>query len=50
MATYVRFIEAQGAQVVPLIIGEERNVTMEKISKLNGILMPGGDSDYYEFG
>ena len=35
---------------MPLIYGEDpANITM-KVSKLNGILYPGGSGNYYEFG
>lgn len=50
MDSYVRFLEAQGAKVVPLIYGEPKEVTLEKLSKLNGIFLPGGGGDYLEIG
>jgi gamma-glutamyl hydrolase len=50
MTAYAQFIEAAGARVVPLVLGEPREVTLEKLSKLNGVLFPGGDGDYLEFG
>lgn len=50
MAAYVKFMEAAGARVVPLILGESETVTLEKISKLDGVLFPGGDGDYIEMG
>lgn len=50
MAAYVKFMEAAGARVVPLIWNEPEDVTMEKLSKLNGVLFPGGDGDYEDFG
>jgi len=50
MAAYVKFMEAAGARVVPLILGEEEAVTLEKISKLDGVLFPGGDGDYIQMG
>ena len=50
MAAYVKFMEAAGARVVPLILGETEEVTLEKISKLDGVLFPGGDGDYIEMG
>jgi gamma-glutamyl hydrolase len=43
-------LESAGARVVPLIRGEPESVTLEKLKKLNGVLMPGGDGDYVEFG
>jgi len=36
--------------VVPLVLGESRDVTLEKLSHLNGVLFPGGDGDYLEYG
>jgi gamma-glutamyl hydrolase len=50
MAAYVKFMEAAGARVVPLIWNEPEDVTMEKLSKLNGVLFPGGAGDYVEYG
>lgn len=50
MAAYVKFMEAAGARVVPLIWDEPEEVTMEKLSKLNGVLFPGGGGDYLEYG
>jgi len=50
MAAYVKFVEAAGARVVPLIWGEPEEVTLDKLSKLNGVLFPGGDGDYDRFG
>ena len=50
MAAYVKFVEAAGARVVPLIWGEPEEVTIDKLSKLNGVLFPGGDNDYDAFG
>ena len=50
MTAYVQFMESAGARVVPLVVGESKEVTLEKLSKLNGVLFPGGDGDYLEFG
>lgn len=50
MAAYVKFMEASGARVVPLIWGEDWNTTLDKLLKINGVLFPGGDGDYVEFG
>jgi len=33
-----------------LILNEPKEVTLDKLSKLNGVLFPGGDGDYYDFG
>ena len=50
MAAYVKWIEGSGGRVVPLIMGEPQEVTMAKLAKVNGVLFPGGDGDYFEFG
>mmetsp|Transcript_23072 Transcript_23072/g.35719 ORF Transcript_23072/g.35719 Transcript_23072/m.35719 type:complete len:94 (-) Transcript_23072:490-771(-) len=39
-----------GARVVPLVMDEPWNTTLDKLSKINGVLYPGGNSDYYDFG
>ncbi|XP_059053807.1 gamma-glutamyl hydrolase A-like [Achroia grisella] len=41
-ASYVKDVEASGARVVPLLIGKSREYYREMMSKLNGILLPGG--------
>ena len=46
MTTYVRAIETWGARVVPLIHGEPEAVTLDKLSKVNGVMLPGGNRDY----
>lgn len=50
MEAYVDFISSAGARIVPLIVGESEEVTLEKLKGLNGVFMPGGDGDYVEFG
>ena len=35
---------------MPLVVGETWDVTLNKIERLNGILFPGGDGDYVEYG
>lgn len=50
MSAYVKWMETAGARVVPLIMGEMVETTFAKMSKMNGILFPGGDGDYYLFG
>ena len=50
MTAYVEFLESAGARVVPLVVGESKEVTLDKLSKLNGVLLPGGDGDYMEYG
>jgi len=50
MLAYAQFMEAAGARVIPLIKTDSQEVTLDKLSKLNGVLFPGGDGDYLEFG
>ena len=50
MAAYVKYLEQAGARVVPLIMGEPEEVTMDKLSKLNGVFFPGGNGDYIDWG
>lgn len=49
MEAYVTFMEAAGARVVPLVIGEDEQVTLDKLSKLSGVLFPGGGGHYTDF-
>ena len=42
MADYAQFLEGSGARVVPIIDTESDEQTLEKLSKLNGVLFPGG--------
>ena len=50
MGAYVRYIQASGARVVPLIQGESEEILLHKLNHINGVLFPGGDGDYYEKG
>lgn len=50
MHSYVDFLQSGGARVVPLVMNEPVDVTVEKLKKLNGVFMPGGDGDYLEYG
>ena len=50
MQAYVEWLEAAGARVVPLIMTDEQSVTDDKLSKLNGVLFPGGAGNYREIG
>jgi gamma-glutamyl hydrolase len=50
MHSYVDFVQSSGARVVPLIVTEDQSVTIEKLSHLNAVLMPGGDGDYLTYG
>jgi gamma-glutamyl hydrolase len=33
-----------------LVVTETEDVTREKLSKLNAVLLPGGDGNYLEYG
>ena len=50
MSSYVKYIEASGARVVPIIYDETKESIDDKLSKLDGILFPGGDGDNYDLG
>mmetsp|Transcript_24645 Transcript_24645/g.38315 ORF Transcript_24645/g.38315 Transcript_24645/m.38315 type:complete len:193 (+) Transcript_24645:282-860(+) len=50
MLDYVRYMEAQGARVVPIINGEDHESIREKLKHLDGVLLPGGDGHYYDTG
>jgi gamma-glutamyl hydrolase len=50
MKSYVDWVEAVGARVIPLINGEDQNVTLDKLSKVNAVIFPGGDGDYLKYG
>jgi len=50
MKSYVTWVEAKGARVIPLVRGEPEPVTLDKLSKVNAVLFPGGDGDYLEYG
>lgn len=50
MAAYVKFFESAGARVVPLIKGETQQQTFDKLSKLNGVVFPGGAGNYRDYG
>jgi gamma-glutamyl hydrolase len=50
MSSYVKYFEAQGARVVPLLITESDDEIFEKLEKLNGVVMPGGNGNYLDLG
>jgi gamma-glutamyl hydrolase len=50
MATFVVFMESAGARVIPFINGEPEDVALDKLNRVNGVLFPGGDGDYLEYG
>ncbi|KAF3782650.1 Gamma-glutamyl hydrolase 2 [Nymphaea thermarum] len=41
-ASYVKFVEAAGARVIPLIYNEPEEVLLEKLNLVNGVLFTGG--------
>ncbi|CAH0398721.1 unnamed protein product [Chilo suppressalis] len=43
-ASYVKSVEASGARVLPIFIGKSRNYYKELMSKINGVLYPGGNT------
>ena len=52
MAAYVKYLEASGARVVPMMTTEDEATTLDKMSKVNGILFPGGggSTNYTDYG
>jgi len=50
MQSYADWVEGVGARVVPLIKDEPKEVTIEKLKKMNGVLFPGGEGDYHDYG
>jgi gamma-glutamyl hydrolase len=46
MAAYVEFFQGSGARVVPLILGDDWSVNLEKVNKLDGVFFPGGEGGY----
>ena len=50
MHAYIDWAESAGARVVPLIMTDDNSVTDEKLSKINGVLFPGGGGNYREIG
>ena len=46
MSSYVKYIEAQGARVVPIFHDESNEETIQKLKGVNGVLFPGGGGDY----
>ncbi|XWS27368.1 hypothetical protein CRYUN_Cryun26dG0109200 [Craigia yunnanensis] len=50
-ASYVKFVEAAGARVIPLIFNEPEEILFEKLELVNGVLFTGGWAKaglYYE--
>jgi len=50
MSDYVKYIEAQGARVVPILYDESDETTLDKINHLDGVFLPGGGGNYYDKG
>lgn len=50
MQAYVDYAKVAGAQVIPLIVNEPQEVLDVKLSKINGVMFPGGNGDYVEYG
>ena len=48
--TYVDWLESLGARVVPLICSDSPETIEEKLSWINGVLLPGGVGDYIAMG
>ena len=44
-ASYVKWLEAAGARAVPILHTDPNSTIDRKLSGLNGVLLPGGDSD-----
>ncbi|KAK0072842.1 hypothetical protein PV325_010701 [Microctonus aethiopoides] len=45
-ASYVKYLESSGARVVPIWIGENESYYEDILSKINGVLFPGGNADF----
>lgn len=50
MSSYVKYFEAQGARVVPLLITQSDEEIFELLEHLNGIVFPGGNGNYLDVG
>ena len=50
MQAYIDFMKDAGARVVPIILEDDHSVVDEKLSKINGVLFPGGAGDYLDIG
>lgn len=44
-ASYVKWVESSGARVVPIWTGKEKDYYKNLMSKINGVLLPGGNVD-----
>lgn len=45
-ASYIKFIEMSGAQVVPIFAYSNQSYFAQLLPKLNGVLFPGGDLEF----
>ncbi|KAK3580712.1 hypothetical protein CHS0354_005716 [Potamilus streckersoni] len=45
IATYIKYIESAGAQVVPIRVNETEDYYRNLFNSINGVLFPGGDVD-----
>lgn len=45
-ASYIKFVEMSGAQVVPIFAYSNQSEIAAQLPKLNGVLFPGGDLDF----
>ncbi|XP_033338286.2 gamma-glutamyl hydrolase [Megalopta genalis] len=45
-ASYIKFVEGAGARVVPIWIGKPKSYYDDILSKINGVLFPGGGSNF----
>jgi gamma-glutamyl-gamma-aminobutyrate hydrolase PuuD len=45
-ASYIKFIQMSGAQVVPIFAYSNQSEIAALLPKLNGVLIPGGDLDF----
>ena len=48
MAAYVRFLQAAGARVIPILYNEPMSQLLDKLKRVNGVLFPGGGGEYID--
>lgn len=44
VASYVKWIESSGAQVIPILLNKDDDYYVQVFKKTNGLLLPGGDN------
>jgi gamma-glutamyl hydrolase len=49
MSSFVKFLEGAGARIVPLVPTMTPSEIDNALQKINGVFLPGGDGDYYDF-